>query len=235
MSDNSTNYIQGRGAQFNPNSPFDHFLKDEHLVFDSDTKHIPTHPKTIVNKVDSPDIPFPYSINPYQGCEHGCVYCYARNTHPYWGYSAGLDFEKNILIKENAPGLLKAFLNKKNYQCAPIMISGNTDCYQPAEKKYQLTRKMLEICLQYKQPISVITKNALILRDLDIIQELSKLQLIQVLLSITTLDEHLRLKLEPRTTTISKRFHTVRNLSEAKVPVYVMMAPIIPGLTDTEI
>ncbi|MEP7323896.1 MAG: PA0069 family radical SAM protein [Saprospiraceae bacterium] len=234
MSDKST-YLQGRGAQFNPNSPFDHFLKDEHLILDTNTKHIPTHPKTIVNKVDSPDIPLPYSINPYQGCEHGCVYCYARNTHPYWGYSAGLDFEKNILIKENVPQLLRAFLNKKNYQVGPIMISGNTDCYQPAEQKYQLTRKVLEICLEYKQPVGLITKNALVLRDMDIIQQLAEEQLVYVILSITTLEESLRQKLEPRTATILKRLQTVEKLSNANIPVNVMMAPIIPGLTDTEI
>lgn len=234
MSDNST-YLHGRGAQFNPNSPFEQLLKDEYLLVNTDTRHIPTHPKTIVNKVESPDIPLPYSINPYQGCEHGCVYCYARNTHPYWGYSAGLDFEKNILIKENVPQLLRAFLDKKNYQVGPIMLSGNTDCYQPAEQKYLLTRKILEICLEYRQPVGIITKNALVLRDMDIIKQMAEEQLIYVLLSITTLDEKLRMKLEPRTSTIRKRLQTVQKLSESDIPVNIMMAPIIPGLTDVEI
>lgn len=174
-------------------------------------------------------------MNPYQGCEHGCVYCYARNTHPYWGYSAGLDFEQTILVKHEAPQLLRKFLNRKNYVCQPIMISGNTDCYQPAEKTYQLTRKLLEICLEFRQPVGIITKNALILRDLDILLSLAQDSLIQVVISITTLDENLRSKLEPRTSTIHKRLQVVEALSNQNIPVSVMMAPLIPGLTDHEI
>jgi len=202
---------------------------------DHETRFIATDAKTIVNKVDSPDIPMPYSMNPYQGCEHGCIYCYARNTHPYWGYSAGLDFEQKILVKKEAPALLKKFLNNKNYKPLPILISGNTDCYQPAEQKFLLTRQLLEICADYRQPVSLITKNALILRDIDILQRLSARNLVQVLLSITTMDESLRILLEPRTSTTVKRLKTVEQLNKNYIPASVMMAPVIPGLTDHEI
>lgn len=235
MSEKSTNYIKGRGAQFNPNNPFNKWMQDEHLVLSGETKYIPTHAKTLVNKVESPDIPMPYSMNPYQGCEHGCVYCYARNTHPYWGYSAGLDFEQKILVKHEAPGLLRKFLNNKNYQCQPIMLSGNTDCYQPAEREFKLTRQLIELCLDYKQPISIITKNALVARDIDLLEALAAQGLAQVLISITTLDEGIRSLLEPRTSTISKRLQTVSLLAEHNIPVCVMMAPVIPGLTHHEI
>ncbi len=234
MADNST-YHKGRGAQFNPDNRFNTFHHDPDLVLDADTRYVPTSAKTIVNKVDSPDIPMPYSMNPYQGCEHGCIYCYARNTHPYCGYSAGLDFEQKILIKHDAPALLIKFLNNKNYKPQPILISGNTDCYQPAEQKFKLTRRLLEICASYRQPVSLITKNALILRDLDILSDLSKKNLVQVLLSITTLDESLRSLLEPRTSTALKRLKTLDELNKNGIPSCLMMAPVIPGLTDHEI
>ena len=147
------NIIRGRGAQINPDNPFDRIIRSKEIDeswYDDDlpevkTRIIDTYPKTIVNKVDSPDTGIEYSINPYQGCEHGCVYCYARNTHTYWGYSAGIEFEQRILIKESAPELLEQKLKSKNWIPVPIMLSGNTDCYQPAEKKYQLTRKLLKI------------------------------------------------------------------------------------------
>ncbi len=235
MSEKPTNIVKGRGAQFNPTNPFSHLIKDESFSHTSDTKFLITHAKTIVNKVTSPDVHMPYSMNPYQGCEHGCVYCYARNTHPYWGYSAGLDFEQTVLIKHEAPSLLRKFLDRRQYECQPIMLSGNTDCYQPAEKTYQLTRKLLEVCLEYRQPVGIITKNALLLRDIDILKSLAQDNLIQVVISITTLDETLRLKLEPRTSTITKRLGIVTALNEQHIPVSVIMAPLIPGLTDHEI
>lgn len=234
MSDNPT-YHKGRGAQFNPDNRFNTLHHDPDLILEEDTRFIATDAKTIVNKVDSPDIPMPYSMNPYQGCEHGCIYCYARNTHPYWGYSAGLDFEQKILIKHSAPELLKKFLKNKNYKPLPILISGNTDCYQPAEQKFRLTRQLLEICLQYRQPVSLITKNALILRDLDLLIPMAQKNLVQVLLSITTLDESLRSLLEPRTSTSTKRLNTLQALNSNGIPACLMMAPVIPGLTDHEI
>lgn len=234
MTENTT-YLKGRGAQINPVNKFSQLSSGDVEAFTKDTTFTKTHAKTIVNKVDSPDIPLPYSMNAYQGCEHGCVYCYARNTHPYWGYSAGTDFEQNILVKQDAPVLLRKFLNNKNYICKPIMVSGNTDCYQPCEQKYQLTRQLLEVCLEYKQPVGIITKNALILRDLDLLTELNKYNLVHVVISITTLHEKLRLLLEPRTATIAKRLNTIFQLAGADIPVMVLMAPLIPGLTDTEI
>ena len=199
------------------------------------TQYLEIYPKTILNKVTSTDIGMAYSMNPYQGCEHGCIYCYARNTHEYWGYSAGLDFERKILFKRNAPQLLEAKLNSKNWKPENIMLSGNTDCYQPIEKKLEITRKMLQILLKYKHPVSIITKNKLILRDLDILKELSKLNLLHVSISITSLSEETRRILEPRTASIKKRLETVKILSENNIPINVMMAPIIPAINNHEI
>ncbi|MBB6611890.1 PA0069 family radical SAM protein [Pontibacter sp. Tf4] len=236
-------YLKGRGAQYNPANVY---LKqeyvaahieglDEPMMNNAKTEFITGYPKTIVNKIDSPDLGMGYSLNPYQGCEHGCVYCYARNTHQYWGYSAGLDFERKVIVKENAPELLIKQLESKNWQVMPIMLAGNTDCYQPIEAKKLLTRRILEILLQYKHPVSIITKNALILRDLDLLTKLNKLDLVHVNISITTLDEKLRQKQEPRTASALKRLEVVRQLSAAGIPVNVMVAPIIPGLNDSEI
>lgn len=235
-------YLNGRGAQLNTSNKFlKNSLAKEHSEGIDDweesnakTTFIIGRSKSIVNKVDSPDVGMAYSLNPYQGCEHGCVYCYARNSHEYWGFSAGLDFERRIIVKKDAPELFKKFLEKKSWDASPISLSGNTDCYQPAERKYKLTRKLLEIALAYKQPISMITKNSLILRDLDLLQELAKLNLISVYVSITSLDEKLRLKLEPRTTTAKQRLKIIEELSKAGLPTGVMTAPMIPGLNDYE-
>ncbi|MBI3502780.1 MAG: PA0069 family radical SAM protein [Bacteroidetes bacterium] len=236
-------YFRGRGAQVNPANRFfnDSYVKefpemiDEEMLREEQTQYIEVFPKTIVNKVESPDIPGMYSMNPYQGCEHGCLYCYARTTHEYWGYSAGLDFERKILVKKNAPELLEKNFRKKNWEPQPIMLSGNTDCYQPIERKLEITRGILQVCLKYKHPVSLITKNALILRDIDILSELAKLNLVHVMVTITSLDEDLRLKLEPRTVTYKNRMKVVRHLSDAGVAVGIMNAPIIPGLNSTEI
>jgi len=236
-------YFHGRGAQVNPTN---RFLKnsyvsefpemiDEDMLKEEQTQYIEVFPKTIVNKVESHDTPGIYSMNPYQGCEHGCLYCYARTTHEYWGYSAGLDFERKILVKKNAPELLEKAFQKKNWEPSPIMLSGNTDCYQPIERKLEITREILKVCLKYKHPVSMITKNALIIRDLDILSELAKLNLAHVMVTITSLDEDLRLKLEPRTVTYKNRMKTVKLLANACVAVGVMNAPIIPGLTSHEI
>ncbi len=240
-------YIKGRGAQKNVHNRFfaeSQELLDDFLNYcalegdsadDNKTSFLEVFPKTIVNKVESPDVGMGYSMNIYQGCEHGCIYCYARNSHEYWGYSAGLDFERKILVKKSAPLLLEEKLKSKNWKAHTIVMSGNTDCYQPAERKFQLTRKCLELFLQYKHPVAIITKNSLILRDLDILKELAKDNLIGVNISITSLSEKTRMLLEPRTASIQKRLDTVRMLSENGIPVNVMLAPIIPGINSHEI
>lgn len=241
--------MKGRGSQINTDNPFlkvrsektDDALMSWHLdEFEEEestirTKLIDIFPKSILSKNDSPDIPFDYSINPYNGCEHGCTYCYARNSHEYWGYSAGLDFEQKILVKRNAPILLEEELKKRSHQSQMIVMSGNTDCYQPTERKLQLTRQCLEIFLKHKHPVGIITKNALILRDIDLLDELNKLNLLRITLSITTLNEELRQLMEPRTSSIKQRLKALELLTQKNIPVHVNMAPIIPGLNSEEI
>ncbi len=236
------NYIQGRGAQLNTANRFSSKgyvpipeLEDEMLDIDPKTKIHNVTAKTIVNKVAADDLPFKYSMNPYQGCEHGCVYCYARNTHNYWGYSAGLEFEQNILVKHNAAELLHKQLSSKKWEPAPIVMSGNTDCYQPIEKKLEITRSLLKVFIRHRHPVSIITKNSLILRDIDLLTQLSKDQLVHVAISINCLDETIRGLLEPRTSTIRNRLNTVEALSNHNIPVTVMIAPVLPGLTDYDI
>ncbi len=235
-------YLKGRGAQYNPKN---RFLKQERIreqVESIDdwtepnvaTVYLEDHAKSIVNKVDSPDVGMWYSMNPYQGCEHGCIYCYARNAHEYWGYSAGLDFERKIIVKKNAPELLRKFLMHKSWEPVPISLSGNTDCYQPAEKKFQLTRQMLEICAEFNQPVGMITKNAGILRDLPLLQKMAEKRLVSVLVSITSFDEELRRAMEPRTTTAQQRLRVIKELSAAGVRAGVMLGPMIPGLNEHE-
>ena len=242
----SKNFIKGRGAQQNVHNRFEQHvyeMRDDFLEFcriegevtdNNKTQYLPIFPKTIVNKVTSPDVGMMFSMNPYQGCEHGCIYCYARNAHEFWGYSAGLDFERKILIKKDAPRLLEQKIKSKKWKATTIVLSGNTDCYQPAEKKFKITRACLEVFLKYRHPVGIITKNALVLRDLDIISELAKHQLIGINVSITSLSEKTRRLLEPRTTTIKKRLETVRVLSENEVPVNAMLAPMIPGINSHE-
>ncbi|WGK65729.1 PA0069 family radical SAM protein [Croceiramulus getboli] len=242
-----TNYIKGRGAQKRLPNKFSNLheeMRDDFLNYceqegeearPKQTTYIPTFPKTIVNKVNSPDVGMQYSLNPYQGCEHGCVYCYARNSHEYWGLGAGLDFEQKILIKKNAPELLEKKLKSKHWEAIPIGLSGNTDCYQPVERTMKLTRSLLEVFLKYRHPVGIITKNSLILRDLDLLKPLAEEELVRVYISITSLEERTRQLLEPRTASIKKRLETVEQLSKAGIPVRVMMAPIIPSLNDHEI
>lgn len=237
------NYFKGRGAQIKTGNKFlqsqyvtEHSEGlDEPLLENPSTQIFHESPKKIVNKVTSPDLGMAYSMNPYQGCEHGCVYCYARNTHEYYGFSAGLDFESKIIIKKNAPQLLEQQLLNKNWNPSPIMLSGNTDCYQPQERKFEITRRMLQVLLKYKHPVGVITKNGLITRDIDVLQELAKDRLVHVMISITTLNEDLRRIMEPRTASAIKRLKTVEELSRANIPVGIMNAPIIPGLNHHEI
>ncbi|MGZ5304867.1 MAG: PA0069 family radical SAM protein [Bacteroidia bacterium] len=242
-------YQKGQGAQQNVKNRFEkqeYILTDEdwdankyadpdEMIPDKHTKFYTESPKKIMNEVTSPDLGLAYSLNPYQGCEHGCIYCYARNSHQYWGFSAGIDFERNIMIKHNAPELLRKHFDNPKWKPYPFMLSGNTDCYQPVERKVKITRQLLEICLEYKHPVSIITKNSLILRDTDIIEQLARLKLVHVNISITTLDEDLRQKLEPRTATAAQRLKIVENLSAKNVPVNIMVAPVIPALNDHEI
>ncbi len=199
------------------------------------TKYIEVHPKTIVNPVSSQDLSFNWSLNPYQGCEHGCSYCYARPTHEYWGYSAGLDFERVVLIKRNAPELLEKALRHPKWKGEPITVSGNTDCYQPIERKEQITRKILEVASAFNQPIAMITKNALIMRDLDILSDMAARGLASVAISLTTLNEDLRRVLEPRTSTGRNRLKVIETFSQAGIPVHAMIAPIIPTLNEPEV
>lgn len=242
------NYIKGRGAQLNTHNrfeknttdPFFDDLKDTEeqralIATNKATAFIEVFPKSILNKMESPDIPDGYGLNPYQGCEHGCVYCYARNSHEYWGYSGGLDFEQKILYKKSAPELLQQKLNSKNYKVDTILLSSNTDCYQPIERKMKITRSILEILLAYKHPVAIITKNTMIERDIDLLTALNKQNLIQINFSLTTIDEATKRKLEPRTASVRNALRTIRSLSNNGIAVNVMMAPIIPGLTHHEI
>jgi DNA repair photolyase len=235
--------MRGRGSQIQVNNKFAKTAYvNEHIegidvpfLEDTKTEYIAEFPKKIVNKVYSPTVPFVYSMNPYQGCEHGCVYCYARESHQYWGYGAGLDFERKIIYKPEAPKLLEKQFNTKNWKVSPIMLSGNTDCYQPIERKLKITREILKVCLKYKHPVSIITKNALIQRDIDLLIPLAKLNLVHVSLSITSFDNKLRSLLEPRTASVQKKLETLELLSANNIPVNVMVAPIIPGLNSHEI
>jgi DNA repair photolyase len=243
----SKEYLKGRGAQGNVHNRFLKHVyeqRDDFLEFcrlegeEADrnkTEYLPIFPKSIVNKVTSPDVGMPYSMNPYQGCEHGCIYCYARNAHEFWGYSAGLDFERKILVKKDAPRLLEEKLKSKTWKAATIVLSGNTDCYQPAEQKFKITRECLEVFYKYRHPVGIITKNALVLRDLDIVKELNEHQLVGINISITSLSEKTRRLLEPRTATIKRRLQTIKTLSENNIPVNAMLAPMIPGINSHEL
>jgi len=236
-------YFKGRGSQINPNNKFtqnkylSEFIEgiDEEVLENSSTKFYQETPKKIISENKSPDLSFMHSINPYQGCEHGCIYCYARNSHEYWGFSAGLDFERKIIIKYNAAALLEEAFNKKSYQAKTILLSGNTDCYQPIERKLKITRSLLQIFQHYHHPVSLITKNNLILRDIGILKELAQENLVQVAITINSLNEELRLKMEPRTVTAKGRLKVIENLSKAGIPVMLMCAPVIPGLNSDEI
>jgi DNA repair photolyase len=190
--------------------------------------------QSIIASNDSPDIPFSYSLNPYRGCEHGCVYCYARPTHEYLGFDAGLDFESRIMVKTRAPELLRDALCKPSWNGDFLAISGVTDCYQPAERHFRLTRGLLEVALEARQAIGIITKNALVARDVDLLAPLAADHLTKVYVSITTLDAELARTMEPRTSNPVAKLRAIRTLSSAGVPVRVMIAPIVPGLTDHE-
>jgi DNA repair photolyase len=240
--------IKGRAAQTNPKNRFEklhveNFNDDEiDYIFSKDnvkqkisTQYFKDDSKKVISVNNSEDINFDYSFNPYRGCEHGCIYCYARPSHEFLGFSSGLDFETKIMVKENAPKLLEEELNKKSYKPDIIIFSGNTDCYQPIESKLKLTRNALKVCLKYGNPVGLITKNALVQRDIDILKEMSKMDLISVTLSVTSLDKFLVSKMEPRTSVPLKRLETIEKLAENNIPVGVNIAPVIPGLNDEEI
>ena len=201
----------------------------------SATTLLPDATRNIIATNQSPDIPFSQSINPYKGCEHGCVYCYARPTHAYLDLSPGLDFEQRIFFKTNVAESLDHALTRKNYQCSTIAMGTNTDPYQPAEKRLRITRLVLERMLAYKHPVSIVTKSQLVLRDLDLLVPLAQQGLVTVNLSVTTLNDHLKGKLEPRTANGSARLRAVRSLADHGVPVGVMVAPVIPFVNDEEL
>ncbi len=236
----SNQYQKGRGAQIVTKNPYltqsyvqEHIEGlDEEWLGETQTQVIFESAKTILNQVKSPDVGMDWSINPYQGCEHGCVYCYARNSHQYWGFSAGLDFESKIIVKRNAAELLRKRFDKADWKGEAIALSGNTDCYQPLEKKFKLTRNILEVCLEYGNPVGVLTKNALVIRDTDILKELAQKNLVRVMFTITSLREELRLKLEPRTATYKSRLQALEKLSKLGIPCGIMAGPIIPGLNN---
>jgi len=238
--------IKSRASGFNPKNRFEELyidytdvnfsdIEDSEIERTVQTAYFRDTTRSILAKNDSPDLGFTYSINPYRGCEHGCIYCYARPTHEYLGFSAGLDFETKIMVKLDAAELLKEAFMKKSWQPQVIVFSGNTDCYQPAERKLQLTRKCLEVFLKFGNPVGLITKNALVQRDIDILRELAQLNLVKVTLSITTLNRELSRKLEPRTSVPSERLRTIEVMAKNNIPVGVNVAPVIPGLNDEEI
>lgn len=238
---------KGRAAAINPPNRFEtqHTAADWEQLDPHDellteapklpTEFLPDHAQTLIRENDSPDIPFRYSINAYRGCEHGCAYCYARPSHETLGMNAGLDFESRILVKHDAARLLRKELNRKSWQVEPIMMSGVTDCYQPAERIYRLTRQILEVLLEARHPVGLITKNALVTRDIDLLAPLAKLNLVSVNLSLTSLDAPMLRTLEPRTSSPAARLQAIRELTAAGIPTRVMMAPLIPGLNDHEI
>ncbi len=214
----------------------------EHLEWDIEYReqprrieYIDDHSKSIVTENSSPDLNFRYSLNPYRGCAHGCSYCYARPYHEYLGYNAGLDFETKIMVKHDAPKLFRDFLSRSEWRPELIAFSGITDCYQPAEREFKLTRQCLEVPSEAHQPVGIVTKNALVVRDLDLLKSMAQRSLVRVSISITTLDAQLAREMEPRTSIPAARLRAIRELSAAGVPTKVMVSPIIAGLNDHEI
>lgn len=239
--------VVGRGAQIKPanrfltvevEDDFEHFEHDEEFLAELrrlKTEYYADDSQSILSENKSPDIPFRYSLNPYRGCAHGCSYCYARPTHEYFGLNAGLDFESKIFVKEKAPELLRRKLESRSWECEPIMFSGVTDCYQPAERSFRLTRACLEVAGEFNQPVSIITKNALVTRDIDLLADLARRNLTRVAISMTSMDQELTRGMEPRTSSPAARLRAMRELSAAGIQVTVMTAPVIPGLNDSEI
>ncbi len=242
-------HIVTRGAGINPANPFERFHVEEDPAAIEELRRIdpdwePVQPRTaffvddsqsLITKNESPDLSFEASLNPYRGCEHGCVYCYARRYHEYLGFSAGLDFESTIMVKTKAPALLRAEMSKPSWTPKKLAMSGVTDCYQPVERKLRITRGCLEVLAEFRNPVVLITKNHLITRDTDVLQDLARWQAGAALISITSLDPDLARILEPRASMPRMRLRAVKTLAEAGVPVGVSVAPVIPGLNDAEI
>ncbi|HEX4796876.1 MAG TPA: PA0069 family radical SAM protein [Humisphaera sp.] len=238
--------IKGRGAAKNPPNRFvpiaiepdgeamDAIIAAEGELPRPGTQFLKDTSRTVIVHNDSPDVGFTFSINPYRGCEHGCIYCYARPTHEYFGFSAGLDFETKIFVKEEAPQLLREELYSPKWQPSTISISGVTDCYQPIERQLQITRKCLQVLAEFRNPVGIVTKNHLVTRDIDLLAQLASHGAAVVMLSVTTLDADLARKMEPRTSSPKRRLAAIEALAQANIPVGVMLAPIIPGLTDHE-
>lgn len=232
--------VKGRGAAVNVVHRFSVEQIERDESFQADAHQYKTQvrveqAKTIISKNTSPDIPFDQSINPYRGCEHGCSYCYARASHAYLELSPGLDFETILYAKSNAPQLLGGELAKKTYRCKSIALGNNTDAYQPIERKLKITRGILEVLERTRHPVSIVTKSALILRDLDLLTSLAKDNLVHVAISLTSLDHSLAAKMEPRAAAPSRRLHVMQRLHAAGVPVSALIAPIIPSINDDEI
>ena len=233
--------IKGRGAASNPPNRFEQI----HLERDADwnpeedparqTQFFVDGTQTVINYNDSPDIGFEASMNPYRGCEHGCIYCYARPTHEFLGFSAGLDFESRIMVKRNAPELLRRELSSPKWRPQVVAMSGVTDCYQPIERKLRITRQCLEVFAEFRNPVGIITKNHLVTRDIDLLSELARHSAVEVNVSVTTLDAELTPRLEPRASLPAHRLAAITALAQAGIPVGVLAAPVIPGLTDHEI
>lgn len=235
--------LKGRGALSNRDGRFCRLSSEavddgwyaEEVPSSIATSVEPDHARSVISTNDSPDIPFDYSINPYRGCEHGCVYCYARPSHAYLGLSSGLDFETRLFYKADAARLLTAELARPAYVCKPIILGANTDPYQPIEKRLRVTRSILEVLSQCRHPVSIVTKGTLILRDLDLLTDMARDGLASVAVSVTTLDAELKRKLEPRAAAPQARLGVVRELAAAGIPVSVLVAPVIPAITDHEL
>lgn len=234
---------KGRGSRSNVSGRFEPVSKNE---FDDGWETLADAPafktevqeeraKTVITQNESPDIPFSQSLNIYRGCEHGCPYCFARPTHAYLGLSPGLDFESKLFVKTNAVECLKKEISRKNYRVQSLAMGTNTDPYQPIERQYKLTREVLELCLETRHPVGLVTKSSLVLRDLDILEALAKDNLVRIGVSVTSLDRYVSRSMEPRASTPGKRIDAIEKLSNAGVPVIAMVAPIIPGLNDHEI
>ena len=231
---------RGRGATGNPKNRFENIDRIPEPPDDNDetssphTQFFADSSKSIIAYNDSPDVGFDASVNPYRGCEHGCVYCYARPTHEYLGFSSGLDFETKIMVKEDAPELLRKELSSSEWKPQLLGFSGVTDCYQPVERKRQLTRRCLEVLLEFRNPVVIVTKNYLVTRDIDVLCELARYQCAGVTISLTTLDPKLAAVMEPRASSPARRLAAIKALAEAGIPVGYLQAPMIPGLTDSE-
>ncbi|HEY7216133.1 MAG TPA: PA0069 family radical SAM protein [Thermoanaerobaculia bacterium] len=230
--------IKGRGAGLNPRNRFEiiDVERDPEIPGPDrvDTELLRDTSRSLITRNDSPDVGFEVSINPYRGCEHGCVYCYARPFHEYLGFSAGLDFESRILVKEDAPEILRRELSSPKWQPQTLVMSGVTDCYQPAERKLEITRRCLEVLAEFRNPVGIITKNELVTRDIDHLSELAEHGAAAVHISITTLDGEVARRMEPRASHPRDRLKAIERLAAAGIPVGVMVAPVVPAITDHE-